>query len=794
MKNKTDYQFINNSKQTYPLIVLVALGLYGLIFFNQVLAPGWMPVGDSGNAVAWVSYQFSSFARGEFPLWDPTVMAGNTSFIAQAILLGPIANIVIFTSVLLGLNDIVLAYAIWVYVLIVIYVVGVYLLIFLWTKNRGPACYGAIVTLFSSSVFLAHFQITYLMIIYCVPLIIYSSIRYFEKFKFKYLICFLLAVIPFLYSYEFVMPLSYLLLLVVTGVVFYYKSINIKSLIKIPTFHIIFSMLTLAIAVLPQALVYFDMMSGFSLPSENRVEGEEFKITKDYKVDYKVAIEPKSAIENFLTCENCWVGAFTGTYFKPNDRSEASMWSTLRYYIGPVTLPFIIVALFSLSRKVWCVFSAGALTALLAGYVFPLNLITKLPIFNLMHALNNLNHYFLLTLIILSAFGFNSIVQQSSKFTERILIGTSLFFMMGCISLPFLFQLFFSDKGSFYFGGNEIYIRTLLISAIFAMASLLILQYLKKKSGFAWQVSVILLTIILGFWNNSLILKQHKFLQGGVADDQNILALRNRTDHKLQFRFVRPQNMEIGVSTTEGKEINPILQLSPEKVFLYSYLSSNYSSFTMRDNSYNHPLLNSGFPIPRSFFKFRSIPGNERFLEKKFFLLPQIFISSNEADMGVFLDQPNLLTDFFNKGIGVANATKAMNNLGSFNLSNVATLPEDLKKQVLNVDVLEYKANSMSFKVFSKTPGMFVYTDLWHKDWNVTVDRELVPLRKIFHTFKGVELERGTHEVRFYFKSDIEFLFKLVSVIFFVLIIVLISIVMYEQGIRGVKLNPKKIS
>ena len=94
------------------------------------------------------------------------------------------------------------------------------------------------------------------------------------------------------------MPLSYLLLLAVTGVIFYYKRVDIKALIKIPTFHILFSMLTLAIAVLPQALIYFDAMSGFSLLSQSRVEGNKFEITKDYKVDYKVKVEFKNATEN----------------------------------------------------------------------------------------------------------------------------------------------------------------------------------------------------------------------------------------------------------------------------------------------------------------------------------------------------------------------------------------------------------------------------------------------------------------------------------------------------------------
>jgi hypothetical protein len=60
--------------------------------------------------------------------------------------------------------------------------------------------------------------------------------------------------------------------------------------------------------------------------------------------------------------------------------------------------------------------------------------------------------------------------------------------------------------------------------------------------------------------------------------------------------------LEIGVSTSEGKEINSALQLSPEKALPYLCLSSNYSTATMSDNSYNHPFNNSGFPLPIRFF------------------------------------------------------------------------------------------------------------------------------------------------------------------------------------------------
>ena len=180
-------------------------------------------------------------------------------------------------------------------------------------------------------------------------------------------------------------------------------------------------------------------------------------------------------------------------------------------------------------------------------------------------------------------------------FKEKIFIGATLFFMVGCISVPFLFQFFFSDKGSLYFGGNETYIRTLLVLAIFSMTVLLIIQCLKKKLAFAWQTSVILLTIIIGFASNSLILRQHKFMQGGITDDHNFFALGNKTDHGLQFRFERPPNLELAVSTHEGKEINPVLQQHPERILNYNYFSTQYSNITMRDNSYNHPFNNNGF-------------------------------------------------------------------------------------------------------------------------------------------------------------------------------------------------------
>ena len=50
---------------------------------------------------------------------------------------------------------------------------------------------------------------------------------------------------------------------------------------------------------------------------------------------------------------------------------------------------------------------------------------------------------------------------------------------------------------------------------------------------------------------------------------------------------------------------------------------------------------------------------------------------------------------------------------------------------------------------------MLTYTDLWDKSWVVKVDGEYAYLIKVFHTFKGVELPPGRHEIEFLYKSKV---------------------------------------
>ena len=747
-------------RNLHPLLLGVALGIYSLIYFHKVLVPGWIPWGDAPNLLGHFAYQFSSLARGEYPLWNPTVMAGEPTYLYQALMVGnPIVNLVILGSIAFGVSNIVLSHAIYIYILIMLYVIGIYLLIFSWTNNRASACFGAILALFSSAVFFNSYQSAFIVLLHPIPWILYSLTSYFQKREFKYIIYLILSVCDALYSYQITFSLSFLFFLALTGMVFFYKSIALKKLKEISLFHGGALVLSLVLVALPQAMMFFELQGETFSPSLSRVSKEGLRITKDYSIDYTFMDRrnPESnqtrQPESFLTGENCWLALFTGAYFKPHNRTTFGMFTVLKSYIGSASFPFIFVALFSLSRMAWCIFTAGILTSLLGADKFPVSFLFDLPIFDHMRNLYFLQQYFQFCLIIIAALGFNIMMNKSSKRLEKVFVRVSLVFFLACFSLPLLFPILFSEQGSIIL--KDYTYSSFALACIVMLSFVLLIKLKKTKSSKTWATSILAITIIVGFLSNTLILKNHEALQGIITNDPNLLSLRNRTNHSLKFRFARPNKME--------RAINNVGDL----------FFAHYSNSTMTDNSYDHPLKNSGFMTPTRFLLFRSIFGNELFLSKKFFMFPQVFVSDNRNDMSLFLKQPGLLVEFLNRGIGLSDEAEKITNLGKIDLNMLDKFSEVPQNSDLNIEVQEYNANSMHFRVSNKLTGLFVYTDLWEKDWRVEVDGNPSPLRKVFFTFKGVELKPGTHEVRFIFTNKIEHLMVTINLFFLILLIIL---------------------
>jgi hypothetical protein len=133
--------------------LIFGLLIYAYYFFQLSLTPGWAYIGDSANALFPYNFQYSGFARGEYPLWNPLNRSGEPLYFIQAFYLAnPLSNLTILISLLFGIKNIILSLSIYYFLLTVLYVFGVYFLILVLTHNRFAATFGALISLVSPPV------------------------------------------------------------------------------------------------------------------------------------------------------------------------------------------------------------------------------------------------------------------------------------------------------------------------------------------------------------------------------------------------------------------------------------------------------------------------------------------------------------------------------------------------------------------------------------------------------------------------------------------------------------------
>ena len=102
------------------LFILVLL-VFTFLYFLNTTRHDWIYTGDSLNSVIGHAFQHSGFARGEYPIWNPLVRAGDNGIVFQMIgMASPIYNMVTLVSVLLHNTDIVLCHAIYIYLMIIL--------------------------------------------------------------------------------------------------------------------------------------------------------------------------------------------------------------------------------------------------------------------------------------------------------------------------------------------------------------------------------------------------------------------------------------------------------------------------------------------------------------------------------------------------------------------------------------------------------------------------------------------------------------------------------------------------
>ena len=715
-----------NIFRLFPIgLIVVALACYSLFFVSKWGQTDRIFVGDTLCTFAAYSYQYSGIARGEYALWNPLVRAGQSEQLVHSLwLANPLSNIIATISILSGVEDIVFSFAIFILVIILFYISGVYFLTLSWTHDHFAGAFAAILAIGSSSVFYAPYHISFVQILHAIPWMLYATTMYLRNLQFRYLIVFTLAYNSAVYSYEVVMGFSYIILLSVPVVCFYHKDIlsrfyKVKS---IPVWHIFVVIGILLVMSLPNILILF----GFNeIVPISRIT--EISVTDNYNLTWK------SDVFRMLIfpTPNLLVTLFTGIF--------SASWEQLRLYTGPLALPFVIVALASWRKFVWCIALSGLLMTMLAGDFLPPSLIYKLPGFLLIRNCSFLLHFLVFVIIILAGFGFDYVIRRES----RKLLGAVCVFMI----LASLIVVVFNWDASAH--NNA--------ALLMVIGSMLIVLLATNYMPVKWLVGILLSVATISTIVWTLLINQLP-MAGAINVTPELLALRQRSDHSLHFRFERPLDID-------KIEVPAVYNTTLGRDEYTSYVTLKDNSFRTRGGSFGA----SSLPISKNYLLFTSLPGYDEMMTNKLLFFSKNYTSGESSDMIAFKKNPDLLQRMLKDSVGMVDQVNSSDvSLGPFRSTTINDIPTAGEEGLLDVEVKRYNANSILLNVLVDKSGVLTYTDLWAKDWVVKVDGRDARLVKVFHTFKGVELSPGRHEIEFLYKSKVIVAIIMMNVVFLV--------------------------
>lgn len=720
-----------DKEKNFSLVAFLSiLAVSSIFFFAKISEPRWMVNGDTLNSFTLFSYHYSGISRGEYPIWNPLVRAGEPEMVQQALqLASPTSNIPAVISALFGEQDTLLVFSIYLFITLLLYVVGIYLLISCWTKNHYAALFASIIALGSSTAFFYVYHVSFVLILHMIPWMLYSLTRYLQEYRFRYLLLFMLSFCVALYSYQFAMGLVYLIFLLVSFLLFYFRSIPAKfrEMGKAPLWHFPVSAGFLIVMTLPVVLMFIefnDTLLPISRVSNIRIN-DNFML--EYSTDFARISGP------FLFHPKIWISMFTGITYGQD-------FNALRQFVGPVALPFAVLALFSSNRLALCIASSGILIGLLSCNLPPANLFFHLPLFKLIRNAHFLWQFLVFTVVVLAGFGFETLMKKDSLFLRKVFVRSLSIALLSIILLCLLDRLSFLH--SFLRLSSPDMIALSFTFTVF-IVMLLINAKLPKRTI---HIPFIVMTFAV-IITTHLYLGKTTLLGGSIIEDPDILALRGRVDHSLQFSFDRPDSIE----TINARHMEEMQTSAGNDEF------SSYA--TLRDNSYKTKGGNFGmssFPMLKSYYLFRSLPDNEIFLRKKFLFFKKCYSSSGAKDMMALKDNPNLLKAMIERGTCIADRVENPSIIkasGQFDLLNTLNVPVSGINESFKVTVRRYNSNSINLTVTTRNAGMLTYTDLWDEGWRVLIDGQPVVVKKVFHTFKGVEVTPGEHEIKFFYVS-----------------------------------------
>ena len=130
-----------------------------------------------------------------------------------------------------------------------------------------------------------------------------------------------------------------------------------------------------------------------------------------------------------------------------------------------------------------------------------------------------------------------------------------------------------------------------------------------------------------------------------------------------------------------------------------------------------------------------------------------IELKMNEDVMGSawFVDEVQKVTDSNQELLGLSSIDYNKTCL-STNLNN-KTYSDSSKNYI---EIVDKRANQITYKVFSNDTGFIVFSEAFYKDgWVAKINGEITDHHKVNYLLRGLEVEKGEHEIVFTFEPNV---------------------------------------
>lgn len=714
------------------------------IFLFKLGDPKWTYTGDTVNSFSKFVFQYSGMVRGEYVTWNPLVRSGESEFTQQGTqLASPLSNLPLAIGAILGVQDVAYLYTFHVLLMIYIFLCGIYLLIYQLTREQPAAVAATILASGTATIFYANYHISYLLILHSTPLFIFSVIRYFERYELKSIVIMVISLTSMLYSYQCIMPASFI---ATVGTI--YACLNPKQAFTIVFkelpkrtrwFHVTFFIVSFTVIFLP-ALIMFSAFSS-DLIAISRIGQVQFTDNYDvnYVIDFKRILIPSDT-------RKFWITSAYGLVDRPIN--------TLRQYFGPILLVLSLFSLLSRSKKSLLFFMSAIVTLLIANDVWPFYYIFKLPVIKVMRNTQFLLHYFILCLVCMA--GLSLARERSNSNKAKICCLAFLF-------TTFTFYNFVIDSGPLT---TTVYLQLTIAIASVISISLAYAFALKKT-----YVTILLVSLLFFTTYNTLLYTNMRFW-GTEISTPFLQEARNKTNHNLQFSFIRADN--------------PIKREVNDKQT--SLGDNEYTSYiTLEDNSYRSRKGSGGLsslPMLKSYYLLSHVDGYPSLMKNKFHFFTKCYESTDPSTMTI-VKRHKILTQLLEKNICVVNNIKndtlripgELRNRNSFD--NIS--PPPLGQADIMVRVNTFNANSINLSVKARSNGILTYTDVWTPHWETFVNGQHVETLKVFETYKGVELSPGDYEITFSYFPPAAKSIVAMNIYYFFCFFLLCGLLVYEK-------------